>query len=211
MRFGGRGNSREREALEGIAAGNLGAVEHAGLAGGSADILEVIEVRLQVLVGDRKIRDGHALGDEFRAIALFQIAAQIEVFAQRPKVATRPMRARAADARARFESNLSAGRARRCLLVRVARGDGFLRQALQELAMNGSFQFIHDTRGRRNQAAYRDPDRAPARPPRRPASVSSFAMIAPVQPIPTMTASTFGLTMAMDQPRLPARSTGGSG
>src|SRR3984957_11633599 len=32
---------------------------------------------------------------------------------------------------------------------------------------------------------------------RRPASVSSFAMIAPVHPIPTMTASTAGLTMAI--------------
>src|SRR3984957_2115226 len=32
---------------------------------------------------------------------------------------------------------------------------------------------------------------------RRPASVSSFAMMAPVQPMPTMTASTAGLTIAM--------------
>src|ERR1700685_3339490 len=32
---------------------------------------------------------------------------------------------------------------------------------------------------------------------RRPASVSSFAMMAPVQPMPTMTASTFGLTIAI--------------
>src|ERR1700678_3128920 len=43
---------------------------------------------------------------------------------------------------------------------------------------------------------------------RRPASVSSFAMMAPVHPIPTMTASTRGFTIAMESASFPGQIDG---
>ena len=142
---GRQGKFARSRSFERIAAGNLGAIEHARFARGSADILKVIEVRFELIIGDRKIRDRHVFGNKFRAIALPQIAAQIEVFAQRSKVAAGPVRTRSAHARARFERAHLPIR-HRGVLDAVARGNGFFRQALQELAVDGSFKLIDDPR-----------------------------------------------------------------
>ena len=99
--------------FERIAAGDHVAQEIAGLPGDSADLLEVIEMRLEFVVGDAKVLDRHAFRDESPAIAFFDVAAHAQLFGQRAPMLTVPVHAGTADAVAGQErSQLPIGRCR---------------------------------------------------------------------------------------------------
>src|SRR6185312_17390842 len=57
-------------AFEGISARLLFAADIAGLAGGAAEIFELVVIGLHLLIGDAPILDRHILGEEFLAVAL---------------------------------------------------------------------------------------------------------------------------------------------
>ena len=103
------------------------------------------------------------------------------------------MQAGAADAGARQERRQLAVRHRGLAAV-VANGDGAFRQIPEQLASNVIGQLVDHLRVRpvRIGIAHRA---APSATTLRPASVSSLAMIAPTQPKPTITASTFSLPL----------------
>jgi hypothetical protein len=105
----------------------------------------MIEVRLQILIGDREILDGHLWRNEAAPITVFHVSAQLEILRQRAEMTPRPVAARTADAGPRLErAHLPIGHGG--IADGVPDGDGFARQALQESAVHGALELIHHLR-----------------------------------------------------------------
>ncbi|MCY1530038.1 hypothetical protein D9M68_652120 [compost metagenome] len=129
---------RQREVVgavggEGVALADHLALHRMGGAGGAEDLLGEVEVRLQFLVADPVVLDGHVLGDEFPAVALLVVTAQAQLLRHDPEMHAGPVQAGAADAVAGQEGGqLAVGQ--RGVVDAVADAHGALRQVLVQLA-----------------------------------------------------------------------------
>src|SRR5580765_1116635 len=92
-RIGVRSRTRS---LEGIAAVLDLALKVSGRATGAAEVLEPVVVRLEFLVSDAPVLDGHVGRQKLRAVALQQVRAQHEVRRQESPGLRVPVHATAA-------------------------------------------------------------------------------------------------------------------
>jgi hypothetical protein len=170
-------------ALERIAARHESAAQIAGFAGGAAELVKAIEVRLELVVSDAPILDRHVIGND------------AEVRRQEAPVMTGPMQAGAADALA-WRERAPAPHRQRALIREMPEGDGFDGIVGDELGAAPIAQFVADRRQHEIVARHAigsalEPDHGQAR-------LGQFASEDRAgQPMPTMTASTSFKRVAM--------------
>ena len=117
------------------------AVEVSGGARCAAQIFELIVMRLEVVVGDAPILDGHVLRQELFAITLGQMRAQHEVARQKAERLGVPVQATAADAVAEHERAPVAHRQRRLAGI-VAKGHRGLRRPQEKFMLETVAPFV---------------------------------------------------------------------
>ena len=123
------------------------ACEIARLARDAAQVLELVVVGLELLVGDAPVLDRHVGRDEALAVALRVVAADHEVAGQEAPVLAVPVHARAAHARRRPERAELAHR-KRGLRAIVAEGERLAVRLLEEAVAHGVAQLVLDRGGR---------------------------------------------------------------
>ena len=128
-------------ALERIAAVLDRSLEIAGFARRAAQIFELVVMRLEIVVGDAPILDGHVLRQEIGAVALRQVTAQHEIGRQKAPSLGVPMHAGAADAVAEHERAPVAHRQRRLVGV-VAERHRHLRRPQKQLVLEPIAQLV---------------------------------------------------------------------
>jgi hypothetical protein len=139
----------------------------------------VIEVRLELVEGDRVVLDRHPGRDELLAVALLDMASQAQVLGRRPPQLAIPVHARAPDTVAKNEGAVAAIRSRDIGWT-VADRDRFLGERLPQFAAHSVLELVRDAR---KLEVRRSVPRGPTFQ-RRPTGQRRgvLAMMAPVQP-----------------------------
>ena len=138
---GGSGYSFRARRLERIAAGLDLAVDIASFAGDRRGVFEPFVIGLKLGVSDAPILDRHVIGDEFLAVSLLVIGADLEFHVGPAPGMTAPVHAGTADHLTRQER--AEATHRQCLLRGiVAHGEGVARGILHQVMAHDIAQFV---------------------------------------------------------------------
>jgi hypothetical protein len=132
--------------LERVAAGLDPALNVAGLARSSAEILELVVMRFEVLVADTPVLDRHIRRNEVLAVTRFGVTANLEVGGEEAPMLTVPMDTRTPYACSRTERTEVAHR-QCCLVERISESKRLARRLLEQSIADRVFQFVLDMRG----------------------------------------------------------------
>ncbi len=134
-------------ALERVAAGDDLAFQVSRLAAHAVEALELVEVRLELLVGHAPVLAGPVLGHVALAVARDRLAARLEVPGREAPGLGAPVHCGAAYALARLERAEVAHRQRGLVFV-VAEGNGLAREVLHQRMPALVFQLVMRVRHR---------------------------------------------------------------